>query len=121
MGSLVLTCFGLKSFGFFARFSGVFSVECAGQGLPWKQFWGCWLRGRELWRLCHRWAELWAKADVAVQGDRLTQTMARLHTYHLLAAASPNSAPLDVGLPYSGSPLRLVPLKVTLGSCHFEW
>jgi beta-phosphoglucomutase family hydrolase len=49
-----------------------------------------------------RWRELWDRADVVIEGDRFAQRIARLHTYHLLATASPHNTKLDVGLPARG-------------------
>ncbi|QIC15017.1 glycoside hydrolase family 65 protein [Providencia vermicola] len=37
------------------------------------------------------WASLWNSADIVVSGDLMTQKLLRLHTYHLLASASPFS------------------------------
>eukprot|EP00667_Euglena_gracilis_P004298 EG_transcript_4318 len=48
------------------------------------------------------WAELWDKADVTIEGDRLAQKIARLNTYHLLIAASPHRDGIDAGLPIKG-------------------
>ncbi|MBD3209576.1 beta-phosphoglucomutase family hydrolase [Candidatus Woesearchaeota archaeon] len=48
------------------------------------------------------WARLWEKADVAVEGDRYTQRLLRLHAYHLLSIASPHNKRLDAGMPARG-------------------
>lgn len=37
------------------------------------------------------WQQLWENADIVVSGDLMTQKLLRLHTYHLLASASPFS------------------------------
>lgn len=37
------------------------------------------------------WQTLWERADIVVAGDLMTQKLLRLHTYHLLASASPFS------------------------------
>ncbi|GAB1437341.1 glycosyl hydrolase family 65 protein [Providencia sp.] len=37
------------------------------------------------------WNTLWDSADIVVRGDLMTQKLLRLHTYHLLASASPYS------------------------------
>ena len=48
------------------------------------------------------WAELWDKADIFIEGDRLAQKMVRLNTYHLLIAASPHRHRMDAGLSIKG-------------------
>jgi HAD superfamily hydrolase (TIGR01509 family) len=49
-----------------------------------------------------RWEELWQKADIRIEPDRFSQRVVRLHAYHLLASASPNSVPQDVGFTARG-------------------
>ena len=53
-------------------------------------------------RHSERWHELWDRADVRIEPDRFSQRVVRLHTYHLLASASPNSIPQDVGFTARG-------------------
>lgn len=48
------------------------------------------------------WAALWEKADIRMEGDRFTQRVLRLHTYHLLVTASPHNAGIDAGMPARG-------------------
>lgn len=48
------------------------------------------------------WQEQWDQWDVSIEGDRRTQTLIRLCLYHLLLALSPNSIPLDAGIPARG-------------------
>ena len=48
------------------------------------------------------WRKLWQRADITIQGDRLVQQTARLHSYHLLITASVHNAFLDVGMPARG-------------------
>jgi trehalose/maltose hydrolase-like predicted phosphorylase len=48
------------------------------------------------------WRALWDKADIAIDGDRFASRILRLHTYHLLATASPHNTELDAGLPARG-------------------
>lgn len=56
----------------------------------------------ELAAHAERWDDLWNEADIIVEGDRFAQRTLRLHAYHLLATASPNTTQLDVGLPARG-------------------
>ncbi|MFW5849978.1 MAG: HAD family hydrolase [Spirochaetota bacterium] len=53
-------------------------------------------------RHVERWDDLWRIADIVVEGDRFAQQVLRLHAYHLLSTASPNTTRLDVGLPARG-------------------
>ncbi|MBD3421361.1 MAG: beta-phosphoglucomutase [Chitinivibrionales bacterium] len=48
------------------------------------------------------WRELWNMADTRIEGDAFSQKVIRLHTYHLLTTASPNSAGIDAGMPARG-------------------
>ncbi len=48
------------------------------------------------------WADLWAKADIVIEGDRYVQKAARVHTYHMLVTASPHNAHIDAGMPARG-------------------
>ncbi|GAB7023353.1 beta-phosphoglucomutase family hydrolase [Salidesulfovibrio brasiliensis] len=49
-----------------------------------------------------QWQKLWDKADIRVDGDRFVQRVLRLHVYHLLVTASPNTVDRDVGMPARG-------------------
>ncbi len=48
------------------------------------------------------WASIWKKADIRIDGDRFMQKVARLHTYHLLVAASPHNQTIDAGITARG-------------------
>lgn len=48
------------------------------------------------------WENLWKKVDIRLSGDRFTQKVLRLHTYHLLVTASPHNKGLDAGIPARG-------------------
>ncbi len=45
------------------------------------------------------WDDIWDEVDMVVQGDRITQKMLRLHTYHLLTGTSPHNEDIDFGIP----------------------
>jgi len=49
-----------------------------------------------------RWADLWDRMDVQVEGDRRAQKLLRLHLAHLAVSYSRHSAPLDVGITARG-------------------
>ncbi|HNQ67584.1 MAG TPA: beta-phosphoglucomutase family hydrolase [Bacteroidales bacterium] len=44
------------------------------------------------------WAKIWKKADIEIEGDRLSQKLVRLHIYHLLVSASEHSVDADVSI-----------------------
>lgn len=48
------------------------------------------------------WERIWAKADMDVEGDRLTQKLLRLHIYHLVVTTSPHNKQIDFGIPARG-------------------
>lgn len=48
------------------------------------------------------WAELWNKADIKIEGDRISQRLIRLHIYHLLVSASPHNQQLDASITARG-------------------
>jgi beta-phosphoglucomutase family hydrolase len=48
------------------------------------------------------WAELWKKADIKISGDRKSQQLLRLHTYHLLVSASDHNQKLDASITARG-------------------
>ncbi|MFC1751794.1 beta-phosphoglucomutase family hydrolase [Thermoproteota archaeon] len=48
------------------------------------------------------WHKLWDKANYIIGGDRFSQKVVRLHTYHLLVTASPHNAGIDTGMPARG-------------------
>ncbi|MEX0600821.1 MAG: hypothetical protein WD205_09280, partial [Rhodothermales bacterium] len=49
------------------------------------------------------WEQLWSHADIVLSdGDVETQFMLRLHIFHLLQTASPNTIDRDVGVPARG-------------------
>jgi len=45
---------------------------------------------------------IWNKADIKITGDRLAQKIVRLHTYHLLVAASLHNKNIDAGITARG-------------------
>ncbi len=45
------------------------------------------------------WDDIWDEVDIVVEGDRRTQKMLRLHTYHLLTGTSPHNTEIDFGIP----------------------
>jgi len=49
-----------------------------------------------------RWHALWERADIRIEPDRFAQRVVRLHAYHLLVGASPNSSAQDVGFTARG-------------------
>lgn len=48
------------------------------------------------------WDKIWEETDIKVEGDRHSQKMLRLHTYHLLVSASPNNISLDASMTARG-------------------
>ena len=48
------------------------------------------------------WADLWKKADIKIEGDRISQRLIRLHIYHLLVSASPHNQQLDASITARG-------------------
>jgi len=49
------------------------------------------------------WRHLWERFDIALEcGDERTQLILRLHVFHLLQTASPNTIALDAGVPARG-------------------
>lgn len=48
------------------------------------------------------WAKLWRVSDIQIDGDRFMQKAVRLHTYHLLVAASPHNVDIDAGITARG-------------------
>jgi trehalose/maltose hydrolase-like predicted phosphorylase len=55
-----------------------------------------------LYRHQLEWEKLWKNADIVfVNGDK-TQQLLRLHIFHILQTASPNSIGLDMGIPSRG-------------------
>jgi alpha,alpha-trehalase len=48
------------------------------------------------------WQSLWNKFDLDINNSKFTQKVMRLHTFHLLETASPNTVNLDTGLPARG-------------------
>lgn len=48
------------------------------------------------------WRHLWERCDMDLGADERTRMVLRLHLFHLLQVASPNSADLDVGIPARG-------------------
>lgn len=49
------------------------------------------------------WEKLWEKSDIQIKDDMMSQKMLRLHTFHLLCSASPNSNPkLDASVTARG-------------------
>ncbi len=48
------------------------------------------------------WQHLWHRCDIRIDGDNRTQMILRLHIFHLLQTLSPNTVPLDAGVPARG-------------------
>ena len=48
------------------------------------------------------WNEIWKKADIQLDGDRIAQKMLRLHIYHLLVSASPHNKSIDASITARG-------------------
>ncbi len=48
------------------------------------------------------WEKIWEKADLVIEGDRYSQKLLRLHTYHMMCTASPHNASIDAGMPARG-------------------
>jgi beta-phosphoglucomutase family hydrolase len=48
------------------------------------------------------WKKIWEKADIQIEGDRYSQKLLRLHTYHMLCTASPHNPSIDAGMPARG-------------------
>jgi beta-phosphoglucomutase family hydrolase len=50
----------------------------------------------------NEWLRLWNKAEYRIEGDRFSQKVIRLHTYHLLVTASIHNTHIDAGMPARG-------------------
>jgi len=48
------------------------------------------------------WHGLWDRAAIEIEGDRFVQRITRLHSYHLLCAASPHNETIDAGMTARG-------------------
>ncbi len=48
------------------------------------------------------WEKIWKKADMVVEGDRYSQKLLRLHTYHMMCTASMHNPSIDAGMPARG-------------------
>ncbi|MBT6004610.1 MAG: glycoside hydrolase family 65 protein, partial [Prolixibacteraceae bacterium] len=48
------------------------------------------------------WKKIWNKIDIQIEGDIKSQTLIRLHLYHLMVTASPNNVNIDAGIPARG-------------------
>jgi trehalose/maltose hydrolase-like predicted phosphorylase len=48
------------------------------------------------------WNNLWYRCNISLSGDLQTQLLIRLHIFHLLQTACPNTADLDIGIPARG-------------------
>ena len=49
-----------------------------------------------------KWADIWKSIDIKIEGDRQSLKLLRLHMYHLLVTASPNTVDMDTGIPPRG-------------------
>ncbi len=49
-----------------------------------------------------KWAALWERLDIQIDGDDEAQLINRLHAAHILATASPFNAGIDAGIPARG-------------------
>jgi beta-phosphoglucomutase family hydrolase len=48
------------------------------------------------------WHRIWETAEYRVEGDRFSQKVIHLHTYHLLGTASEHNTQIDAGMPARG-------------------
>ncbi len=48
------------------------------------------------------WEVIWKKADMVIEGDRVSQKLLRFHTYHMMCTASPHNPSIDAGMPARG-------------------
>lgn len=48
------------------------------------------------------WKNLWKTYDIQIDGDRLSQKLIRLHTYHMLASASQHNTTIDASVTARG-------------------
>jgi len=48
------------------------------------------------------WEKMWNRTGLSIEGDRFSLKVLRLHTYHLLCAASPHNSKIDVGMTARG-------------------
>ncbi|KAF0129072.1 MAG: beta-phosphoglucomutase family hydrolase [Bacteroidetes bacterium] len=49
-----------------------------------------------------KWKQLWESFDIRITGDRMSQKLLRLHTYHLLTSVSPFNERLDASITARG-------------------
>ncbi|MCD4696368.1 MAG: beta-phosphoglucomutase family hydrolase, partial [Bacteroidales bacterium] len=49
-----------------------------------------------------KWAEIWDKIDIKIEGDRLAQKLLRLHLYHLMVSLAPNNSNIDASITARG-------------------
>ncbi|MCD4736893.1 MAG: HAD hydrolase-like protein, partial [Bacteroidales bacterium] len=49
-----------------------------------------------------KWAEIWGKVDIKIEGDRLARKLIRLHIYHLMVSFSPNNVNFDASVTARG-------------------
>lgn len=49
-----------------------------------------------------KWANLWKKIDIEIEGDLKSQMLIRLHLFHLMVAASPQNIHIDAGIAARG-------------------
>ncbi len=48
------------------------------------------------------WKKIWKEIDIKLEGDRLSQKLLRLHSYHLMVSASPQNVKLDASVTARG-------------------
>ncbi|MBM3162190.1 MAG: beta-phosphoglucomutase family hydrolase [Chlorobi bacterium] len=48
------------------------------------------------------WDKIWNRTGLSIEGDRFSLKVLRLHTYHLLCAASPHNSTIDAGMTARG-------------------
>ena len=48
------------------------------------------------------WEKIWEKADIQIEGDRISQKLLRMHIYHLMVSASPHNVKLDASVTARG-------------------
>ncbi len=48
------------------------------------------------------WSKIWFETDIALEGDRASQRLLRMHIYHLMVSASPHNVKLDASVTARG-------------------
>lgn len=56
----------------------------------------------EIFKSINAWGDIWTRSDIKIEGDRLSQTLIRLHIFHLFTTASNFHKLIDAGIPARG-------------------